>query len=71
MYCASFPLLKNSSSTTILVTFFFSKLEMSLLDLQYNISSLEKKKVTKIVVDDEFFKSGKEAQYIYAKEPKK
>ena len=48
-----------------------SVLEMSLLDLQYNISSLEKKKVTKIVVDDEFFKSGKEPQYIYAKEPKK
>ena len=48
-----------------------SVLEMQLLDLQYNISSLEKKKVTKIVVDDEFFKSGKEPQYIYAKEPKK
>ena len=36
-----------------------------------NISKLEKKKVTKIVVDDEFFKSGKEPQYIYAKESKK
>ena len=48
-----------------------SVLEMALLDLQYNISSLEKKKVVKIVVDDEFFKSGKEPQYIYAKEPKK
>jgi ATP-dependent Clp protease ATP-binding subunit ClpX len=47
-----------------------SVLEMALLDLQYNISSLEKKKVIKIVVDDEFFKSGKEPQYIYAKESK-
>jgi ATP-dependent Clp protease ATP-binding subunit ClpX len=47
-----------------------SVLEMALLDLQYNISSLEKKKVAKIVVDDEFFKSGKEPQYIYAKESK-
>ena len=48
-----------------------SVLEMQLLELQYNISKLEKKKVTKIVVDDEFFKSGKEPQYIYAKESKK
>jgi ATP-dependent protease Clp ATPase subunit len=48
-----------------------SVLEMQLLELQYNISKLEKKKVVKIVVDAEFFKSGKEPQYIYAKEPKK
>jgi ATP-dependent Clp protease ATP-binding subunit ClpX len=47
-----------------------SVLEMALLDLQYNISNLEKKKVAKIVVDAEFFKSGKEPQYIYAKESK-
>lgn len=48
-----------------------SVLEMQLLELQYNISRLEEKDVVKIVVDDEFFKSGKEPQYIYAKEPKK
>jgi len=47
-----------------------SVLEMQLLDLQYNIFKLKKKKVVTIVVDDEFFKSGKEPQYIYAKEPK-
>jgi ATP-dependent Clp protease ATP-binding subunit ClpX len=47
-----------------------SVLEMALLDLQYNISNLEKTKVVKIVIDDEFFKSGKEPQYIYAKESK-
>lgn len=47
-----------------------SVLEMQLLELQYNISKLEKKKVVKIVVDGEFFKNGKEPQYIYAKETK-
>ena len=43
---------------------------MQLLDLQYNIFELRKKKVVKIIVDDEFFKNGKEPQYIYAKESK-
>ena len=47
-----------------------SVLEMQLLDLQYNIFESRKKKVVKIIVDDEFFKSGKEPQYIYAKETK-
>jgi len=47
-----------------------SVLEMQLLDLQYNISKLRKKNITKVIVDRDFFKNGKEPEYIYSKELK-